>query len=106
MALHSELAAGRWHMLTLAQQLANIGSEVSRAAKAADKPERQKGAIDRGLELFDLTLADSRWRGKRMEIARAREVFCDAALGGREYGSTFAGFQSYFDRFAIARISD
>lgn len=101
--MHSELAAGRWHTLSLAQQLANIGSEVSRAARAVDKPERQQGAIDRGLELFDLTLSDARWNGRRREIARAREVFCDAALGGNEYGATFEGLQRYFDQFAMMR---
>lgn len=101
--MHSELAAGRWHTLSLAEQLANIGSEVSRAARAADKPERRRGAIDRGLELFDLTLSDARWNGRRQELARAREVFCDAALGGSEYGATFEGLQRYFDQFAMMR---
>ena len=28
---HSELAAGRWAMMSLAEQMLNIGSEVSRA---------------------------------------------------------------------------
>ncbi len=33
-ARHATLAAGRWNQLTLVQQLANIGSEVGRAARA------------------------------------------------------------------------
>ncbi len=31
-ALHAGLAAGRWYQMTLVEQLANIGSEVGRAA--------------------------------------------------------------------------
>ncbi|MDQ1428945.1 MAG: hypothetical protein QOK39_2421, partial [Acidimicrobiaceae bacterium] len=32
--LHTGLAAGRWHTLTIAEQMGNIGSEVSRALRA------------------------------------------------------------------------
>jgi len=48
--------------LTLVEQLGNIGSEVGRAsrAKAQGNEQRLAGALDRALELFDLTLADAR----------------------------------------------
>jgi len=49
-----------------------------------DRDERlATAAFDRALERLDLTLADGRWRGRRKEIARARELLCDAALGRR-----------------------
>lgn len=99
---HKDLAAGRWHTFSLAEQMGNIGSEVSRASKAQGKDERRfQSAVDRCLELFDLTLADARWKGRLREIGRAREVFCDAVFGGKEYGSTLEGIQSYFDQFAV-----
>ncbi|GAH13639.1 unnamed protein product, partial [marine sediment metagenome] len=83
--IHKELASGKWFKLSLAEQLANIGSEVSRACKWQGKDENIFwGAVVRTLELFDLTLMDSRWRGRLREIARVREVFCDAITGGRE----------------------
>lgn len=101
--LHKELAAGRWFKLSLAEQLGNIGSEVLRAARQKDKDEKLFwAAVWRALELFDLTLADSRWRGRRKEIARAREVFCDAVYGGKLYKSTFSDLVRYFDQFAYA----
>ncbi|MEK7509276.1 MAG: hypothetical protein AAB605_01030 [Patescibacteria group bacterium] len=101
--MHAQLAEGRWQQLTLAEQMGNIGSEVSRAATAFGKNEaRLESALIRGLELFDLTLADPRWKGRKSEIGRAREVFCDAVLGGKEYGTTFPGLQKYFDQFALA----
>ena len=69
-------------------------------AAAAGEPVSQ-AAFERALELLDLTLADPRWRGRRREIARAREMLCDAALGGREYGSTLEGLDRYFLAFAV-----
>ena len=55
----------------------------------------------RALELLDLTLADPRWRGRRKEIARAREILCDAVDGGHEYGSTLEALDRYFLAFAV-----
>lgn len=101
--LHKELAGGRWYKLSLFDQLGNIGSEVSRAYQAQDKDQRRfLSAVDRALELFDLTLSDPRWRGRLKEIGRSREVFCDAIYGGKEYGSSLADLTRYFDHFAIA----
>ena len=101
--IHKELALGRWHTLSLAEQLGNIGSEVGRAWRAQGQDEvRFRGAVDRALELFDLTLADPRWRGRLREIGRAYEVFCDAVLGGTEYGSSLADLERYFMQFALA----
>lgn len=101
--LHQDLAKGRWFEFSMFEQLGNIGSEVSRARRAQGKDEAAfRGATDRALELFDLTLADSRWHGSRLkEIGRAREVFCDAMLGGKEYHSTLGDLDRYFTQFAI-----
>ena len=95
-------AEARWHTLSLPEQMGNIGSEVHRARMAERTNEQRfKNARDRTLELFDLTLSDPRWRGRLREIARAREVFCDASLGGTEYGNTLEQLEKYFDQFAL-----
>jgi hypothetical protein len=99
---HASLASGRWFSMTLAEQLGNIGSEVHRARLAEGKhPARFDAAVDRALELFDLTLADTRWKGRRFELGRVRAVLADAFLGGGEFASTLAGLEPYFDRFAL-----
>ena len=103
---HRDLAAGRWWELSLAEQLGNVGSEVSRAIRwTSQNPDRAQGALYRALELLDLTLADSRHRQspwRLREIARAREVLVDFFAGSNEYGSTGASLQKYFDAYALA----
>lgn len=96
------LAEGRWFTLTLMEQLANIGSEVQRAMRAQGDEKRFEAAVIRALELFNLTLSDGRWGKRRKEIARAKECFCDAVLGGKEYGTTFESLNKYFYYFAYA----
>ncbi|MGB2762112.1 MAG: hypothetical protein WBC21_01065 [Minisyncoccales bacterium] len=100
--IHKELASGRWFQLSLAEQMANIGSEVSRACKWQGKDEDIFcGAVERALELFDLTLKDPRWNKRLKEIARARELFCDAITGGKEYKSTLKDLDRYFFCYAF-----
>lgn len=103
---HRDLAAGRWWELSIAQQLGNVGSEVSRAARWMGRsPEQAQNALYRALELLDLTLADPRLRqspARLREIARAREVVADFFAGPNEYRSTAASLQKYFDAYALA----
>jgi hypothetical protein len=102
--LHAGLAAGRWRELTLMEQFANIGSEVSRAsrAKAVGNDQRLASALDRCLELFDLTIADDRWKFRRREITRAREVVCDFLVGDNAFDSSTDSLDRYFLSFAVA----
>lgn len=103
---HQELAQGRWHTFTLEEQMGNIGTEVGRAIKwkAQGDSERMWGALERGLELFDLTADDPRWRegGRLRELLRAREVVCDFLAGDNEYSSTAESLDKYFLAFALA----
>jgi hypothetical protein len=103
---HRDLANGRWHELSLAEQLGNIGSEVSRAVRWSGRNDPlARGALERALELFDLTLDDPRHRQsppRLRELARAREVVVDFFDGPNEYRSTAADLQQYFDAYALA----
>lgn len=103
---HRDLASGRWWQLSLAEQLGNIGSEVSRATRWSGKNDQlAQGALERALELIDLTLDDPRHRqspGRLRELARMREVVLDFFAGPNEYQSTAASLQRYFDAYALA----
>jgi hypothetical protein len=103
---HPSLAAGRWHTLSLAEQLGNVGSEISRALRWRSRnPDLAWGAFCRALELLDLTLDDPRHRqvpARLREIARVREVVVDFLHGSNTYGSTDASLQKYFDAYGLS----
>lgn len=102
--IHAGLAAGRWHELSLAEQLGNIGSEISRAlrSKAAGNEPRMQGALERALELFELTMADPKLRHRLKEICRAREVVCDYFYGDNVYGTEPESLDRWFTAYAMA----
>jgi len=98
---YQNLARERWFEMSLAEYLGNIGSEYERAWKWKQKNNQAyfEKAFERMLELFDLTLADLRWKGLRLrEIARAREQVCSEFMGELEQGS----LSKYFNQFAMA----
>lgn len=100
---HKDLAAGNWSKLSLAEQLGNVGSEINRALNWQNKDEKLfKNAGARALELLDLTIADSRWKTRLKELARARELICAAVFGGEEYKTSLDDLNRYFFHFALA----
>jgi hypothetical protein len=107
---HRDLAGGRWWQLSVAEQLGNIGSEISRAARWTGRnDELARGALERALELIDLTLDDPRHRRslcRLRELARTRELVIDFFDGPNQYRSTAAGLQKYFDAYALAARSE
>lgn len=109
---HKTLAAGRWDEMSLAEQMANIGSEVSRSIrwKSRNDTEKEKSSVDRALELFDLSI-DCATRKAHIsngemlpvlkELARSREVFCDYFFGENEFKTDPQKLLAYFDQFTI-----
>lgn len=100
---HARMAGGEWAELSLAEQMGNIGSEVSRSLRAqkVGNQKRLEGAFARALELFDLTMES--WRsnpGRLREVCRAREEFCDYFLG-ENYATSAARMMKYYDEFAM-----
>lgn len=101
---HKNLANGKWFELSLCNQMANIGSEIHRLVKSKGiNEERFEKALDRALELIDLTLADKRWRTGYKEIARVREVLCDICFGEGQYDTDLEDLDEYFLKFALVR---
>lgn len=100
---HQSMAAGKWFEYSLCEQMGNIGSEVGRANRWKDKDAKlSESAFFRAIELIDLTLSDPRWKKRLKEIARAKEVLCDAFEGGKEYRSDLSSLEKYFYHFAYA----
>lgn len=89
--------------MPLLEQLANTGSEVERALNWAAKGngDYSHKALDRALELLDLTLADPKNRTRLKEISRLKEALLDYFLGSNQYGSSPASWHSYFHAFGM-----
>ncbi len=100
MTQHLAAAQESWAKFSLVEQMANIGSEVSRALRAEGNQARYWGAVTRALDLFYLTIEDPRWKGRLREVLRVRELFAAAALGSDEYKTTLEDLDRYFDCFA------
>ncbi len=104
---HRELAGGRWQAFTLAEQMGNIGSEISRAAAWQGRDEKLfHGAITRALELLDITIQDPRWRDRLKELTRTREIICDTSVGSTTYGVSLQELDNYFYPFAFLARRD
>ncbi len=103
-ARHAELAAGRWFRLSLVEQLANVGSEIERAIRWRGKGNAEYAgrALERALELLDLTIADEKNRSRLRELTRLREVLADYFWFDNQYGSSDELWQNYFHAFTYA----
>ncbi len=103
---HENLASGKWAGFFLfPNNWGNIGSEVSRATTWMEKgnKEQEFKAVERALELFDLSLADKRWKYPALkEIARCREIVCDFFYDDNKYQTTAESLNKYFLYFGIA----
>jgi hypothetical protein len=101
---HRELAEGRWNLLSFAEQMANIGSEIERTISWKKKGRTDIGgrAFERALELIDLTVADPKNRTRLRELLRVREAISDHFYFDNFYRSTPESWQRYFGSFLIA----
>jgi len=87
--------------MPICEQMAHIGSEVHRAInwRKKDKKDLSQNAMNRALELIDLSLTHAKTISHRKEISRLREALVDYFLGENEFCSTDTLWQRYFDHF-------
>ena len=102
---HETLSNGAWAEMTLAQQMANIGSESYRATKwlAKGRSDNAERAFERMQELIDLTIAYGRRNASNRnallkEICRFRELYCAAFLASNL--AELTSLNHYLDHFA------
>lgn len=101
--MHQNLAAGKWFGFSLAEQLANIGSEVERTISWRKKnAEFSQKAFERALELLDLTITDPKNKDRLSELMRLREFMADYFVFDNSYKSSDKSWQNYFYGFNYA----
>jgi len=100
--MHKELEAGRWNRMGLMEQLANVGSEISRASgwKKKENEIHAQKSFDRALELMDLTIRNSPRYSATKELCRAREEMCKHFYDSNT--EDFEKLNRYFFPFALA----
>ena len=98
---HKNLDSERWGRMPLCEQMANIGSEISRALNWRKKGDEElsKKAITRALELLELSLSSARPFHRIKELARLKEAVVDYFLGSNEFSSSEVLWRKYFDHF-------
>jgi hypothetical protein len=95
---HKDLALGRWNNMPFLEQMANIGSEVERALnwQAKHNDIYSQKALDRALELIDLSLDGITTPARLEELTRVREAIVDFFIGSNQFKSTDASWRAYF----------
>ncbi|MBX9830454.1 hypothetical protein K2X40_00710 [Candidatus Babeliales bacterium] len=98
---HKDLKPERWYRFTLMEQLGNIGSDVIRAIdwKNKGRLEDSRFAIERALELIDLTVSDPKNRKRLREVLRTREALVDYFFCDNEYSTSDKIWEDYFNDF-------
>ena len=101
---HKGLAEGRWGKMSFCEQMANIGSEVSRALNWQKKGNSEycQRAVTRALELLYLTLDNLNIPSRYKELTRLREAILDYFCGENQFSSSEILWRKYFDHFNYA----
>ncbi len=100
---HPSIPQEKWNALSTIEQMANIGSEVSRAINWKGKDsETMRMAVYRALELLALSIEDKKNTRGLKEILRVQECIADYFLGENTYHFTDKWWQKYFLEYAIS----
>ncbi|MBL7047240.1 MAG: hypothetical protein ISR95_06395 [Candidatus Marinimicrobia bacterium] len=99
--LHKELPLERWKKMSFVEQMANIGSEISRATHWRKKNNSQYSlkAVNRALELLSFTIDSITVKSHLKELTRVKEGIIDFFYGDNEYSSSDILWKRYFDSF-------
>lgn len=98
-----KITQNEWGKLNIVEQMANVGSEVSRTInwKRRSKEDAEI-SFRRALELLLFTIMDPKNKVRLSELTRVKETLCDWYTKGGKYSTTDNDWQKYFLEFAIA----
>jgi len=105
---HSDTLLQKWSKLTLAEQLGNVGSEVSRMIKWRNcNPDIAERAFERMLDLLNATITCQIGKHRLRELTRVRELInTDWCSNESSNYSSLDGFNQYFTQFAALANKD
>jgi len=87
----------RWYKLSYCEQMGHIGSEIARARIWEDKNDWQSRnrALERALELIDITKDDSRLYKRRRELCYLHEIVADKYIDAAIYNTSLKDLEKY-----------
>ncbi|PIU15915.1 hypothetical protein COT20_01020 [bacterium (Candidatus Gribaldobacteria) CG08_land_8_20_14_0_20_39_15] len=93
----------KWQQFSLTQQMANIGSEVSRmiAAKERGDALNLQQSTERALEILDLTINSNQKKSCFRELLRLRDVLADYGFNLFNFVVDKRDLNEYFLPFAL-----
>ena len=93
----------KWQQFSLAQQMANIGGEVSRmtAAKEMGDENNLRQSTERALEILDLTINSNQKKSCFRELLRLRDVLADYGFNFFNFTVAKQELNEYFLPFAF-----
>ena len=101
--LHQDLTKEKWQALSIFEQMANVGAEVGRAINWRKKDEnKSQSALQRGVELLDLTIEDKKNRDKLKELCLLKEVLVDYFYSNKMFVFSDKQWEDYFYPFNYA----
>ena len=83
--------------------MGHIGSEITRARVWEDKKDlmSRNRALERALELIDITKDDSRLYKRRRELCYLREIVADKYIDAATYNDSLQSLEKYCLDFAL-----
>lgn len=98
MIIHKEAAAGRWLKFSLAEQMANVGTDLERTLrwKQKGKTDFFQDAFARTKELLSLTIADAKNELVRTELELLLKMLIQHFFTETENCCTNEVWQNYF----------
>lgn len=96
-----------WEKLSIVEQMANVGSEVSRTINWKGRSKRDvELSFARAIELLQLTMKDPKNILRLRETARVKETLGDWFINGGLYNISDKDWQKYFLEYAFAARID
>lgn len=101
MKIQHQKSKDKWAKMSIAEQMANIGTEVGRAItwKNKKRQDYSQMAFERALELLAFTKMAHKDYGILKEVCRVYELFADYFQGDNAYQMKDEDWEKYFNNF-------
>ena len=85
----------KWSQLSLGQQMGHVASEIARARHWEEKKDSQNRnkALERAIELVNLTLQDNRWKDETKEVFPLRDSISNWLSGTQKANSSLTDLE-------------